>query len=163
MVLFPMIPTTMMQFPTTTSKGERNMEFQKGQVVLAMIDDGEWVVGIYNGVEIDAEGSAVVNVACGTRNIKAKKVKPVQESYPKVNLGGSIQPRYPIGTNVWYVNTNGKLHKAYVTAVEPIAYTYRLLDDKEVVDSMSEMQLVVAVDQAMNDYAEEIENLKREN
>lgn len=136
------------------------MEFQKGQVVLAMIDDGEWVVGIYNGVEMDVEGSAVVNVACGTRNIKAKKVKPVQEAYPKVNLGGLIQPRYPIGTNVWYVNTNGKLHKAYVTAVEPIAYTYRLLDDKEVVDSMSEMQLVVAVDQAMNDYAEEIE--KRE-
>lgn len=139
------------------------MEFQKGQVVLAMIDNGEWVVGIYNGVEIDAEGSAVVNVACGTRNIKAKKVKSVQETYPNANLGGSIQPRYPIGTNVWYVNTNGKLHKAHVMAVEPTAYTYRLLDDKEVVDSMSEMQLVIAVDQAMNDYAEDIENLKRKN
>jgi len=160
MVLFPTVPTTMMQFPTTASKGERNMEFQKGQVVLAMNEADEWVVGIYNGVEIDAEGSAVVNVACGTRNIKAKRVKPVQEAYPEANLGGSIQPRYPIGTNVWYINTNGKLHKACVMAVEPTAYSYHLLDDKEVVDSMSEMQLVIAVDQAMNDYAEEIE--KRE-
>ena len=139
------------------------MEFQKGQVVLAMNEADEWVVGIYNGVEMDVEGAAVVNVACGTRDIKAKKVKPVQTVYPKANLGGSIQPRYPIGTNVWYVNTNGKLHKACVMAVEPTAYTYRLLDDKKVVDSMSEVQLTIAVDQALNDYAEEIENLKQEN
>lgn len=138
------------------------MEFQKGQVVLAMNEADEWVVGIYKDVEVDVEGNAIINVACGTRDIKAKKVKPVQEAYPKANLGGSIQPRYPIGTNVWYVNTNGKLHKAHVMAVEPTAYTYRLLDDKEVVDSMSEVQLTIAVDQALNDYAEEIKKRKAE-
>ena len=138
------------------------MDFQKGQVVLAMNGADEWVVGIYKGVETDAEGNAVINVACGTRDIKAKKVKPVQRAYPEVNLGGSIQPRYPIGTNVWYVNTNGKLHKAHVMAVEPTAYTYRLLDDKEVVDSMSEVQVTIAVDQALNDYADEIEKRKAE-
>ena len=138
------------------------MDFQKGQVVLAMNEADEWVVGIYRNADIDSNGNAVINVACGTRDIKAKRVKSVQEVYPKVNLGGSIQPRYPIGTNVWYVNTNGKLHNAYVTAVEPTAYTYRLLDDKEVIDSMSEVQLTIAVDQAMNDYADEIEKQKAE-
>ena len=136
------------------------MEFQKGQVILAMNEADEWVVGIYKDVEVDAEGNAIINVACGTRDIKAKRVKPVQATYPEANLGGSIQPRYLIGTNVWYVNTNGKLHKACITAVEPIAYTCRLLDDKEVVDSMSEVQLTIAVDQAMNDYADEIEKRK---
>lgn len=138
------------------------MDFQKGQVVLAMNEADEWVVGIYKNADVDANGNAVINVACGTKDIKAKKVKPVQRAYPEANLGGSIQPRYPIGTNVWYVNTNGKLHKAHVMAVEPTAYTYRLLDDKEVVDSMSEVQLTIAVDQALNDYGEEIEKRKAE-
>ncbi len=138
------------------------MDFKKGQVVLAMNGADEWVVGIYKGVETDAEGNAVVNVACGTKDIKAKRVKPVQRAYPEANLGGSIQPRYPIGTSVWYVNTNGKLHKAYVMAVEPTAYRYLLLDDKETVDSMSEVELVIAVDQALNDYADEIEKRQAE-
>lgn len=138
------------------------MELQKGQVVLAMTENDEWVVGLYKNMDMDVEGNAVINVACGTRDIKAKKVKPVQKAYPEANLGGSIQPRYPVGSSVWYVNTNGRLHKANVVAVEPTAYNYRLLDDKETIDCMSEVQLVVAIDQAMNNYEEEIEKREAE-
>lgn len=138
------------------------MDYQHGQIVFANIKDDEWHIGMFCGFKTDDDGNVCAEVACGTEgNFLVKRIKPIEEAYCMATLDYPIQSRYRPVDKFWYINKQGKLHRAMVDRVQPASYRYRLFVlDNDTVDVMDEADLIAAVDAAQILYRDKIEAIE---